>query len=153
VIGLICGSENNPEKRWPVAHWQTLIRQMAAARPAARFRLFGTANDRSITADVARGFGTLVEDLAGSTGLAKFAAGLAACDLLVTNDTGGMHLANALGVPVLALFGPTNPRRTGPVFQAPMRLLQPPDCAPTGGGNLEALPPDTVVAAADAMLA
>lgn len=153
VIGLICGSENNPEKRWPVAHWQTLIRQMTAARPAAHFRLFGTANDRSITADVAREFGPLVEDLAGSTGLAEFAAGLAACDLLVTNDTGSMHLANALGVPVLALFGPTNPRRTGPVFQAPMRLLQPPDCAPTGGGNLAALPPDTVAAAAEAMLA
>jgi ADP-heptose:LPS heptosyltransferase/lauroyl/myristoyl acyltransferase len=153
VIGLICGSENNPEKRWPVAHWQTLIRQMAAARPATHFRLFGTANDRSITAEVARDLGSMVEDLAGRTGLAEFAAGLSKCDLLVTNDTGGMHLANALGVPVLALFGPTNPRLTGPVFQSAVRLLQPPDCAPTGGGNLAALSPDTVVAAADGMLA
>jgi ADP-heptose:LPS heptosyltransferase len=94
-----------------------------------------------------------VEDLAGRTGLAEFAAGLSKCDLLVTNDTGGMHLANALGVPVLALFGPTNPLLTGPVFQSPVRLLQPPDCDPAGGGNLAALLPDPVVAAADAMLA
>jgi ADP-heptose:LPS heptosyltransferase/lauroyl/myristoyl acyltransferase len=153
VIGLICGSENNPEKRWPVAHWQALIRQITKARPAARFPLFGTRNDRDITAEVARVFGPEVEDLAGRTGLAEFAARLAECDLLVTNDTGGMHLANALGIPVLALFGPTNPLRTGPVFQAPVRLLQPPNCAPTGGGDLAALAPETVVAAADAMLA
>jgi len=153
VIGLICGSENKPEKRWPVAHWQSLIRRMAAARPAARFRMFGTVNDRSVTAEVARNPGPTVEDLAGQTGLAAFAAGLIDCSLLVTNDTGGMHLANALGVPVLALFGPTNPRRTGPVFHAPVRLLQPPDCAPTGGGTLAALSPDVVFAAAEEMLA
>jgi ADP-heptose:LPS heptosyltransferase len=153
VIGLICGSENNPEKRWPPAHWQTLIRQMAAARPAAHFRLFGTVNDRVVTAGVARGPAPMVEDLAGRTGLAEFAASLVECALLITNDTGGMHLANALGVPVLALFGPTNPRRTGPVFHAPVRLLQPPGCAPTGGGNLAVLSPDTVLAAANAMLA
>ena len=152
VIGLICGSENNPEKRWPADHWQALIRQLAAARPAAHFRLFGTASDRSITAGIARGQGPAVEDLAGQTGLAAFAAGLAECALLITNDTGGMHLANALGVPVLALFGPTNPRRTGPVFPTPVRLLQPPGCAPTGGGDLAALPPDSVFAAANGML-
>lgn len=152
MIGLICGSENNPEKRWPAPHWQALIRQMAAARPAARFRLFGTASDRSVTGEVARDLGPRAEDLAGRTGLDAFAAGLLECDLLITNDTGGMHLANALGVPVLALFGPTNPRRTGPVFHAPVQLLQPPGCAPTGGGDLAALSPGAVLAAADAML-
>lgn len=153
MFGLICGSENTPEKRWPVAHWQTLIRRIATARPTARFRLFGTVNDRKVTAGVARNLGPTVEDLAGHTGLAAFAASLVECDVLVTNDTGGMHLANALGVPVLALFGPTNPRRTGPIFHAPVQVLQPPDCAPTGGENLAALSPDVVFAAAEEMLA
>jgi ADP-heptose:LPS heptosyltransferase len=63
-----------------------------------------------------------------------------------------MHLANALGVPVLALFGPTNPQRTGPVFQAPVRILQPPGGPPTRGGNLASLRPETVFAAVDEML-
>jgi ADP-heptose:LPS heptosyltransferase len=56
-------------------------------------------------------------------------------------------------VPVLALFGPTNPLRTAPVFQAPVRVLQPAGCPPAGGGNLADLSPDTVLAAATEMLA
>jgi len=51
------------------------------------------------------------------------------------------------------LFGPTNPRRTGPVFLAPARILQPPACAPTGGGDLANLSPGAVLAAAREMLA
>jgi hypothetical protein len=57
-----------------------------------------------------------------------------------------MHLANALGVPVIGLFGPTNPIRTGPVFAAPYRILQPPGCPPTGGGSLAAWPRGRVAA-------
>ena len=153
VVGLICGSENNPEKRWPVPHWQSLVQGIAADFPSAHFRLFGTANDKDITAKIAKGVGPIADDLAGRTGLGEFAASLIQCDLLVTNDTGGMHLANALGVPVLALFGPTNPRRTGPVFLTPARILQPPACAPTGGGDLANLSPGAVLAAAREMLA
>jgi ADP-heptose:LPS heptosyltransferase/lauroyl/myristoyl acyltransferase len=152
IIGLICGSENNPEKRWPVDCWRTLVTQLAASCPAARFRLFGTANDRPVTSAVAHNLRAPVEDLAGRTDLTAFAARLTECGLLVTNDTGGMHLANALGVPVLALFGPTNPQRTGPVFQAPVRILQPPGGPPTRGGNLASLRPETVFAAVDEML-
>ncbi|MBI5422704.1 MAG: hypothetical protein HZA32_01370 [Opitutae bacterium] len=142
-IGLICGSENTPEKRWPVEHWRALI----AALPERKFALFGTPNDRAITDAVAAGFGERVENLAGKTGLVEFAGRLQSCALLVANDTGGMHLANALGVPVIGLFGPTNPVRTGPVFDAPRTLLQPPGCPPTGGGSLADLTPETVVAA------
>ena len=143
-IGLIPGSENNPEKRWPVEHWRTLIE----TNPNVRFVLFGTPNDRSITSAVAAGFdSSRVEDLAGKTSLTEFATRLQSCRVLVTNDTGGMHLANALGVPVLALFGPTNPVRTGPVFAGTARILQPPGCPPTGGGALADLAPTAVAAA------
>ncbi|MEI6358390.1 MAG: glycosyltransferase family 9 protein, partial [Verrucomicrobiota bacterium] len=108
---------------------------------------------RTITSAVAAGFDpSRVEDLAGRTSLTEFAARLHACRVLVTNDTGGMHLANALGVPLLALFGPTNPLRTGPVFAGPARLLQPPGCPPTGGGALANLAPATVAAALHAEL-
>jgi lipopolysaccharide heptosyltransferase II len=141
-IGLICGSENNPAKRWPVSHWRALIEQL----PAEYFVLFGTANDAAIAAEVAAGFGDRVENLAGRTTLPDYCARLRTCRLLVTNDTGGMHLANALGVPLIALFGPTNPVRTGPVFSAPVTILQPAGCPPTGGGSLADLPAEKVVA-------
>jgi ADP-heptose:LPS heptosyltransferase/lauroyl/myristoyl acyltransferase len=143
-IGLIAGSENTPEKRWPVAHWRSLIE----ALPDRHFILFGTAGDRAITTAIAAGFPeTRVTDLAGRTHLPGFVEQLRQCTLLVTNDTGGMHLANAVGVPLVALFGPTNPLRTGPVFSAPTDLLQPPGCPPSGGGSLQDLAPTAVGAA------
>lgn len=148
-IGLISGSENLPGKRWPAAHWRALV----AALPEARFRLFGTAADAPLAARLALGHEGRVENLAGRTTLPEFAARLRECRLLVANDTGGMHLANALGVPVIALFGPTNPLRTGPVFNAPVTVLQPPGCPPTGGGRLADLAPATVAAAVRAALA
>lgn len=142
-IGLIPGSENTPEKRWPVAHWRALIEAM----PEERFVIFGTPNDLAIAAAVAEGFPAgRVENLAGKTDLLAFVERLRDTRLLVTNDTGGMHLANILGVPLLVLFGPTNPLRTGPVFDAPFTLLQSPDASPTGGGNLATLAPDQVMA-------
>jgi ADP-heptose:LPS heptosyltransferase len=63
-----------------------------------------------------------------------------------------MHLANALGVPLIALFGPTNPLRTGPIFLAPTRILQPPGCPPTGGGSLLNLDPTAVIVAVREMI-
>ena len=140
VIGLICGSENSPEKRWPVAHWRELI----TALPGEEFVLFGTPADDALTREITAGFGERVRNLAGRTTLVEFADELRDCRLLITNDTGGMHLANALGVPLFALFGPTNPVRTGPVFSAPAVILQPPGCPAQGGGRLADLSSDSV---------
>lgn len=149
-IGLICGSENTPAKRWPVGHWRALIE----AFPAERFVLFGTGRDAPITAAVAAGFDTArVEDLAGRTDMEAYADRLRGMRLLVTNDTGGMHLANALGVPLIALFGPTNPVRTKPVFEAPVHILQPPGCPPTGGGTMADIHPRDVSAVVREFLA
>jgi heptosyltransferase II len=153
TLGFIAGSENNPEKRWPVAHWRALLETLLAEHPGATVLLFGTANDRILTDEIARGFdGDRVQNLAGRTTLAAYMEKLGACTLLVTNDTGGMHLANALGVPLIALFGPTNPVRTGPVFASPFQLLQPPGCPPTGGGSLTELSPAAVFTAIRATL-
>jgi lipopolysaccharide heptosyltransferase II len=143
AIGLIPGSENMPAKRWPVKYWRALIE----AASTERFLVFGTANDAPIAAEVAAGFGARVENLAGKTDLLTFAKLLRGCRLLITNDTGGMHLANALGVPLVALFGPTNPMRTGPVFAAPTQIVQPPGCPATGGAPLDGIRPEMIVAA------
>lgn len=143
-IGLIPGSENTPAKRWPIAHWRALI----AGLPEVSFKLFGTVRDAAITAEIAAGFDpTRVTNLAGRTDLTTYVKHLQDSRLLVSNDTGGMHLANALGVPLIALFGPTNPVRTGPVFATSVQILQPPNCPPTGGGALIELAPASVIAA------
>ena len=142
-IGLIPGSENTPAKRWPIKHWRALI----AGLPEVSFELFGTARDAVITNEIAAGFDPArVTNLAGRTDLSTYVKHLSASRLLVTNDTGGMHLANALGVPLIALFGPTNPIRTGPIFTAPVQILQPPGCPLNGGGALIDLIPATVIA-------
>jgi ADP-heptose:LPS heptosyltransferase len=149
AIGLIAGSENSPEKRWPVSHWRALIE----ACPDHEFKLFGTSKDRLITDQVAAGFGPQrVQNLAGATDLAVYMRELRGCAAIIANDTGGMHLANALGTPVIALFGPTNPVRTGPIYSSPVTILQPPGCPPQGGGRQIDLAPETVKSALSALL-
>jgi len=149
TLGLICGSENFPSKRWPIHHWVALIDALPREWP---IRLFGTEKDRGLTDQIAAQASRPVENLAGKTDLRAYCAALRDCAALVTNDTGGMHLANALGVPLIALFGPTNPVRTGPVFDAPVTILQPPNCPKNGSGNLNDLSPETVLAAVETRL-
>lgn len=149
TIGLIAGSENNPEKRWPVGHWCELINQLP---DNARIILFGTATDRAITDEISARVDRPVENLAGRTKLPEYCQLLTKCTLLITNDTGGMHLANALGTPLIALFGPTNSIRTAPVFSGPTKLLQPPGCPAGGGSSLSDLTPRQVLDATQVML-
>jgi ADP-heptose:LPS heptosyltransferase len=110
--------------------------------------LFGTSNDRSITNEVAAGFAEgCVRNLAGQTDLAEFCEGLKDCDVVACNDTGGLHLANMLGTPVIAVFGPTNPVRTGPIFAGPAHILQPDGCPATGGFSIDGVTVDRVLEA------
>ena len=137
-VGLICGTENSPEKRWPVAHWRRLIEQLIDAKPEVEVVLYGTPADREITDAVCDGFAPeQVINLAGQTNLSEFCDGLSSCAVVSCNDTGGMHLANMLGTPVVAVFGPTNPVHTGPTFSTPYVILQPENCPVTGGMPIE----------------
>lgn len=145
-IGLICGSENEPQKRWPVNHWCKLADQILDDNPKIKLILFGTARDREITQQIAEHLPLeRVTDIAGKTNLLDFCNRIRECRLILCNDTGGMHLANALGIPVVALFGPTNPLRTGPTYEAPVHILQPPACPPTGGLALSEIKPESVL--------
>ena len=147
-VAMICGTENAPEKRWPISHWRVLVGQLLATVPEVEIVLFGTPADRVITDQVADGFpsGT-IQNLAGKTDLAAFCDGLKQCNVVVCNDTGGMHLANMLGTPVVVVFGPTNPVRTGPIFDAPKQILQPEGCPATGGMPIEGVSAERVLAA------
>ncbi|MDR0590471.1 MAG: hypothetical protein LBG09_01275 [Puniceicoccales bacterium] len=140
AIGLICGSENNPEKRWPIPHWIALV-EVLLGRTAADIVLFGTPDDAAITREIRSHFPDerRLIDRAGETSLLEFRDEIAACEFVIGNDTGGVHLSNFLGIPTVILFGPTNSLKTRPIFGAPIHIIQSPDAQ-----NFSALTPDTV---------
>jgi lipopolysaccharide heptosyltransferase I len=104
-------------KRWPVESYAELVQLLAAANPGCRFAVLGGTEDRALGEVIARADPARCLDLTGRLSLPEMVEWIRLCELMVTNDTGPMHVAAALGRPVVALFGPTEPRRTGPYRQ------------------------------------
>jgi len=107
----------NPNSRWvskiwPWPYFRDLIRELSKDRSG--IILIGGAGEREGMLRAFSGLGKNVHIVAGRTKLMVLAAMLKKGGCLVTNDSGPMHLAVAVGLPVVALFGPTNPVRTGP---------------------------------------
>ena len=101
-------------KRWPAEHFAGLVRLLAKKFPDARFAILGAAEDKPLGEIILRAEPQRALNLCGETSLPEMIEWLRLCDLMITNDTGPMHAAAALGKPLVALFGPTEPRRTGP---------------------------------------
>jgi len=117
IICFAPGSSNTPEKRWPIRNWVNLLESLIKQLPDYEFRLIGTANDRIVCNEITNDLDSeKVKDLSGMTDLVSLCWLLTKCKCLVCNDSGAMHIANSLGVPVYAVFGATNPEITGPVF-------------------------------------
>ncbi len=104
-------------KRWPVEHFGELMRLLHARRPDLRFVIVGGNDDRVLGEHLSGSAPGVCLDLTGRTTLPQAIELLRASRLMVTNDTGPMHIAAALGKPIVGLFGPTNPARTGPYGQ------------------------------------
>jgi lipopolysaccharide heptosyltransferase II len=101
-------------KRWPVEYFAELVRLLAKEFPGARFAILGAPEDKPLGEVVSRAAPTRCLNLCGETSLPEMVEWLRLSELMITNDTGPMHVAAALGTPLVALFGPTEPRRTGP---------------------------------------
>jgi lipopolysaccharide heptosyltransferase II len=105
-------------KRWPVAHFQKLGGLLAARFPDLHFGVIGGPDEAGLAESIVR---TLpagrAENFAGKTSLGEIAELIRGAAVLVTNDTGPMHIAVAVKTPLVALFGPTDPLRTGPYRQ------------------------------------
>ncbi len=142
-------------KRWPHEHWAALADGLS--NRGAGLVFVGDKADAALAAQVRVQMTTHgpVVDLAGQTTLRGLAAVLAACDLAVSADTGPMHLAVAVGVPTVALFGGTDPRRHGPYGPSHKALHRPlageaPSRRPSdayGEACMRALTPDDVLRA------
>lgn len=114
-IGLLPGARWD-NKRWPAEHFRRLL-QLMRDTPEARFVILGAPNERDLGQTIADAHPKRCLNLAGQTSLWEMIEWIRLTRLLITNDTGPMHVAAALRVPVLAIFGPTNPRNTGPYGQ------------------------------------
>lgn len=112
-----------PTKCWPVEHYVNLAGRLAAALPQARLAVLGGRADAELGRQISQGAPGRCLDLTGQTTLPEMVEWLRRSELLICNDSGPMHVAAALGKPVVAMFGPTDPRRTGPYGQLD-RVLQ-----------------------------
>jgi lipopolysaccharide heptosyltransferase II len=104
-------------KRWPAKYFVELVHSTAEKFPDTRVAILGSSDDKTLGEIISRAAPARCLNLCGATSLLEMIEWVRLCELMVTNDTGPMHAAAALGKPVIALFGPTEPRRTGPYGQ------------------------------------
>lgn len=150
-----------PSKRWPPRFFAAVLDQVAQALPGLRCWVLGTADESAEAQAVVQACSRARPvNLAGGTDLATLTEALRRSDALLTNDSGPMHLASALGVPTVALFGATDPELTGPygpahtVFRSACDLSPcfARDCLQEGRPCSEGTPPGRVAAAVVAAL-
>lgn len=146
-----------PNKRWPIEYYAELTRRMAAALHDFRFVILGVDADHDLGAVIAQVDSQRVLDLTGRISLPEMVEWIRLSELMISNDTGPMHVAAALRKPVLAVFGPTEPLRTGPYGQLEHVVQTKLTCVPcmksycTNSRPLEclrAISPDRICAAA-----
>jgi lipopolysaccharide heptosyltransferase II len=114
-LAVCPGAEYGPAKRWDPERFAEVMR-LVSGREACEWTLVGVAKDAPIGSVIERAVGGVsVQNKIGQTSLGQLIALLQQCDVLLTNDTGTMHLAAMLGVKVVAVFGSTDPVLTGPL--------------------------------------
>jgi len=116
LLGLSPGAEYGPAKRWPAERFVAAAREIQG-RTDCIWLLLGGGGDVAVAAEVEAGLRAadlVVHNLAGKTSLRELMVVLKLCRVLLSNDSGSMHVAAALGVPVVVPFGSTSPELTGP---------------------------------------
>lgn len=160
LIALVPGArwEN---KRWPARHFAELTMLMDPQGTRYRFLVIGGSDDRDLAREMIGESRSSFVDLTGQTSIPEMIEWLREAVLVITNDTGPMHIAAGLKRPVIGLFGPTDPAQTGPYggTSEMMRIDLP--CAPCMKSRcrwnrhmecLEELTPKAVAATAGRML-
>jgi len=133
VLGLSPGAQYGPAKRWPAERFAEVARAVSSQVKDCQWLVFGTQAEEGLCDEVARHVGGKVANLAGKTSLRELMALLKLCRVLLTNDSGPMHVAAALGTPVVVPFGSTSAELTGPGLPGDPRhrlLSVAPPCSP-----------------------
>ena len=113
-IACHISSNNGQSKRWPIPYWAILIDKLIRGQNA-QVILTGAPDDKPLIECVTRQMQERAINLAGKTSLPQLVALLKRANLLITGDSGPMHIAAAVGTPLIAIHGPTDPALSGPV--------------------------------------
>lgn len=130
LIGLFPGAEFGPSKRWPWKRFVALSRELRRRWPESRQLIVAGPKEIWLAVRIYEETGKIHPVIGPDLDLGQLTAVLSQLDLLVSNDSGPMHLAAALGVPCVALFGPTDPQRTGPTGEGHRVLYTDRWCSP-----------------------
>jgi heptosyltransferase-2 len=128
-IGVNPGAFYGSAKRWLPERWAAVV-DTVARHAGAGVAIVGGALERPLGEAIAAGVSAPLRLLGGETSLADLVGVLSRLRLLLTNDSGPMHVAAALGVPVVAVFGPTDWRETGPAIGRARLVHEDVECAP-----------------------
>jgi heptosyltransferase-2 len=131
LVGLNPGASFGPAKCWLPERYAALADRLIGALDADVL-IFGSRAERPLAETIAQAMKHTPVVVAGETTLRQLMALLGECRLVVTNDSGPMHLAAALGLPLVAIFGSTNERATGPVGSRVRIVKRPVACSPCG---------------------
>jgi len=131
LVGLNPGAAFGPAKRW-LLHRYALLADRLIGAFHADVLIFGSSAEKPLAEEIARAMKHTPTVVAGETSLRQLMALLAQCRLMISNDSGPMHLAAALGVPLVAIFGSTDERATGPVGVRTRIVKHPVACSPCG---------------------
>jgi heptosyltransferase-2 len=128
-VAIGAGASYGSAKCWPPPRFAELASRLQAQNDADVI-LFGTAAESAVSNVIATGMRQPPIDLTGKTAIADLPALLSQCHLFIGNDSGAMHVAAAVGIPVLAVFGPTDPLGTAPVTPRCTIVQEKPYCSP-----------------------
>ena len=129
LVGLNPGATYGSAKQWPLERYVEVCRRLVTTH-GAQILLIGGPAERELGRVAAAQIGPAARSVAGDTDPLQLAAVLERCHLLLTNDTGPMHVAAAVGTPVVAVFGPTDPVTTSPFGPGHAVVREPVECAP-----------------------
>jgi heptosyltransferase-2 len=128
-IAIGAGASYGSAKCWPPERFADFVNRFRLHTDADVI-LFGTAAERKVSEAIAAGIKGSSTSLVGKTAIAALPALLSRCQLFVGNDSGAMHVAAAVGLPVVAIFGPTDPHGTGPITPRCTVVQEKPYCSP-----------------------
>ncbi|WP_288355194.1 lipopolysaccharide heptosyltransferase II [uncultured Cycloclasticus sp.] len=128
VLGLCPGAEYGPAKRWPEEHYAAVAKE--AITKGWQVYLFGSVKDEPVTATINKIAGGECRDFAGKTSLTEALDLMSLCDAVVSNDSGLMHVAAALNIKTIAIYGSSDPNFTPPLHPEAEVITLGLECSP-----------------------